>query len=162
MLVVSFLPPSIFILSVVFSPWPQNCLWEGRRKVNIIYYTLERWRKGASQRQNLDETQEKWGRTCARISHRGAVLCRKAVLAACLLPDTRQDDFVQAPSSASGLWERQDRRQSGSPPLSCTPVLTAVPVCKAGRGYTDWLHRNIARFLFPLSSSLSPHFLCLC
>lgn len=73
-----------------------------------------------------------------------AALCRKAVLYSGLLPDTRQEDFLQAPFSASGLWERQDRRQSRSPLLLLHPVLTAVPVCKAGRGHISWLHVNIA------------------
>lgn len=37
----------------------------------------------------------------------------------------------------------QEAEQVPTPP-SCTPVLTAVPVCKAGRAYISWLHVNIA------------------
>lgn len=104
-----FFTSKYFYLICGFSPWPQNCLWEGRRKVNIIYYTLERWRKGASQRQNLDETQEKWGWTCARISHHGCSALQKGC-ACCLLVA---------------------RHQAGR--LCASPILSIWPLGKAGQ-----------------------------
>lgn len=109
-------------------------------------------REGLSQRQNLDETQEEWGWARAHISHHGCSALQKGC-ALCLLVAR----YLAGRFSASHIFSIWPLGKAGQKaewvptPLSCTPVLNAVPVCKAGRGYISWLHVNIAWFLFPLS-----------
>lgn len=154
----------------VFSPWLQDYLWEGKRKVNTVHYTLKREDKSrgkpkADLGQEPRRDEDGLVHTAAIVP---AVLCRKAALAGCWLPDTGQEYSLQAPCSPAGpqlrsqLQERQDRRQSPrSSQLS--PTAGGSAGLRGGQSWGTELGSLWAQHDSSLlTSSLTTKFVCLC
>lgn len=130
-----------------FSPEVQDYLWEGRREVNTVHYTLRC--NGVRQQQVLDETPGGRGRPCARSSHCGCSAVLKGC--ACWLPDAEQGYSLQAPSSPSGPQPHSQPPGKAGQEQSRSPLCPTAAV-RVHSGAGDTLPGCVQpwRFLCPL------------
>ena len=138
----------------VFSPWPQDYLWEGRRKVNTVHYTLRgEDRRGGKPKAHIGQESRRNGDSCTQqqpswlqcFAERLCLLAAGCQTRAGIFPAS---SLPSGPQLRSQPLERQDRWQSGVPALPrWAPPPTARGACRAGRGYIACLHGNTTWFL---------------